>query len=584
MIFFILSFIAGVLTVLAPCTLPLLPVIVGSSVSGEASKKKAIIITASLGVSIIVFTLLLKVSTVFINIPQEVWSVVSGFIVIIFGIFTLAPEIWEDFSFVGRLSVSSNKLLGLGYKKNNFLGDMIIGISLGPVFSSCSPTYFVILASVLPKSFLIGLVDLAAYAVGLSGTLLLIAFLGQRLIGKVGSLSDTHGWFRRSLGAVFIIVGIGVVFGLDKKLQVSLLDSGLFDVTKIEQSLLKLNEKSEEKSGENILSATSSASVKSEGTREVDGETIKETKPRKPQGPQAPEITNPSGFINTDGKPITIAEFKGKKVILLDIWTYSCINCQRTLPYVTGWYEKYKGKGLVIIGLHTPEFAFERVKSNVEEAVKKFNITYPVVMDNEYATWTAYGNQYWPRKYLINAYGEIVYDHIGEGNYEETEKAIQKALSELNGSQFDRDMIEPSSVVSFSPGKIRSPEIYFGASRNKFLANGKPGLLGEQTLTLPKIYLGNLLYLEGVWNIREEYAETRSSGKIVFKYNARDVHIVASSKEGREIVIKKDGKLEKKVIIKSNELYTIIQGDSYGEHTLEVEIPEGVSFYTFTFG
>lgn len=577
MLLFILSFVAGVLTVLAPCTLPLLPVIVGSSVSGTASRKKAIVITASLGVSIILFTLLLKVSTIFINIPQDAWSIISGFIIIIFGIFSLAPEIWEDFSFVGKLSVSSNRLLGLGYKKNNFFGDIIIGVALGPVFSSCSPTYFVILASVLPQSFFLGLIYLIAYAVGLSGTLLLIAFLGQKLIGKVGGLSDTHGWFRRSLGAIFIIVGVAIIFGFDKKIQISLLDSGLFDITKVENVLLELND-----SGSKIDTNISTTTVDEKRIENSDNKSSSII--QKTRGPKAPQLVNPSGFINTDGKPITISQFKGKKVILLDIWTYSCINCQRTLPYVEGWYEKYKDKGFVVIGLHTPEFAFEKVKSNVEDAVKKFGLTYPVVMDNEYATWTAYGNQYWPRKYLISSDGEIIYDHIGEGKYEETETAIRRALYELNGVSVDEEMTTPKNVIAVDPKKVKSPEVYFGAHRNELLANGKRGVLGQQTFSLPSIIFGNLLYLDGTWNFSQEYVRSETSGKIVFKYNARNVYMVASSKVGVTVIVKKDGREEKKLFIKANQLYTVIEGSDYGEHTLEISTPSGLEVFTFTFG
>ncbi|MFZ2522179.1 MAG: redoxin family protein [Minisyncoccia bacterium] len=576
MILFLLSFIAGVLTVLAPCTLPLLPVIVGSSVSGEASKKKAIVITASLGVSIILFTLLLKVSTVFINIPQEIWSVVSGFIIIIFGIFTIAPEIWEDFSFVGKLSVSSNKLLGLGYKKNNFLGDIIIGVALGPVFSSCSPTYFIILASVLPKSFLVGLIDLAFYAIGLSGTLLLIAFLGQRIVSKIGGLSDTHGWFRRSLGAIFIIVGVAVIFGFDKKLQTKLLDFGLFDITKVEQTLLKLSE-DEESNFSSI--ATSTVILNSEKDDNSSDNPIQKTR-----GPKAPQIQNPNGFINTNDKPITLSEFKGKKVVLLDIWTYSCINCQRTLPYVQGWYEKYKDKGFVVIGLHTPEFAFEKVKSNVEDATKKFGLTYPIVMDNDYSTWTAYGNRYWPRKYLISGDGEIVYDHIGEGNYEETERAIQRAIYELNGGEMEDGMIEPGNVISYDPKRVKSPEVYFGANRNEYLANGKSKVLGVQTLTLPAILFKNLLYLDGSWNFFSEYVMSNTDGKVLFKYDSKSVYMVANSDRGGDVVVYKDGKKERVIHVKNNQLYTLVDGDNYGEHLLELIIPSGVNIFTFTFG
>lgn len=574
MLLFILSFVAGVLTVLAPCTLPLLPVIVGSSVSGGASKKKALIITASLGFSIILFTLLLKVSTIFINIPPDIWSIISGFIIIIFGIFTLTPEIWEDLSFVGKLNISSNKLLGLGYKRENLLGNIIIGVALGPVFSSCSPTYFVILASVLPQSFALGLLDLVAYAVGLSGTLLLVAFLGQNVVQRIGGLSDTHGWFRRTLGLVFIVLGIAIVFGLDKKVESQLLVSGLFDVTKVEQSLLRLN------SSGSLLK--NSLSTTTENGYVDDGKSTRVF--QKTHGPKAPQIVNPSGFINTNGKPITISEFKGKKVVLLDIWTYSCINCQRTLPYVESWYEKYKDKGLVVIGLHTPEFAFEKVKSNVEEATRKFGLTYPIVMDNDFATWTAYGNQYWPRKYLISDEGEIVYDHIGEGGYEETELAIQKALSEIKGEVVDEGITKPKNVISVDSSKVESPEVYFGASRNKYFANGSIGVTGDQSLVLPKSISLNKLYLDGVWGFTSEYATARTSGKIIFKYSAKNVYMVASSDMGVNVNILVDGKIVKTLFIKSNQLYNIVEGLDYGEHTLEIDTVPGLNAFTFTFG
>lgn len=575
MILFILSFVAGVLTVLAPCTLPLLPVIVGSSVSGVPSKKKVFTITASLGLSIILFTFLLKVSTAFISIPPEFWSYLSGVIIIIFGIITIQPELWDSLPFVSKLNTDSNKLLAEGYKKDNFWGNVIIGASLGPVFSSCSPTYFLILATVLPQSILLGLTDLIAYTAGLGLTLILIAFVGQKLILKLGGISDTHGRFRKSLGFVFLLIGILVFFGFDKKIEASLLANGLFDITKVEQSLLRLNEKKTPTS----FDATDDSNLETATTSE------KKVVIQKTRGPKAPELVRPSGYINTNGEPVTIAQYKGKKVVLLDVWTYSCINCQRTLPYVEGWYEKYKDKGLVVIGLHTPEFAFEKVKTNVEEATKKFGLTYPIVMDNDYATWTAYGNQYWPRKYLISGDGEIVYDHIGEGNYEETEKAIQKALSELNQIEVSMPIVAPKGVITVEGSKVKSQESYFGSSRNEYLGNGRAGTSGEQSLTVPTSIKNNLIYLGGTWDFSPEYARSKGPGKIIFKYNAKNVYLVTSSEKGMNVTILKDGKFEKTLFIKENRLYDIIQGTEYGEHTLEIDIPaEDLDTFAFTFG
>ncbi len=564
MLLLIISFLAGVLTILAPCTLPLLPVIIGSAVNGQGVEKpnlkKALVIASSLGASVVIFTILLKISTLFIDIPPAVWSIVSGLIILIFGFISLFPSIWERIPLVAKINTRSNKLMSLGYKKQGISGDIIIGASLGPVFSTCSPTYFIILATVLPQSLLFGFVCLLAYALGLAGVLLLVAFLGQRLVVRLGGISDTHGWFKKTLGALFIIIGIAILFGVDKKIEVALLKSNLFDITKVEQKLLRFNESFS-------------------GKREISG-TI------------APELVDPSGYINTDEKPITIGEFKDKKVVLLDMWTYSCINCQRTIPYLKAWDEKYGDLGLEIIGLHTPEFAFEQVKANVEKAVDGFGIKYPVVLDNDYATWNAYGNNSWPRKYLISADGTIAYDHTGEGKYEETERAIQKALVELHQKLGDRvvipmDIVNPSGTINPNQGKVKSPEIYFGSSRNEYLGNGKAKQLGEQSFALPASYSLNNLYLEGKWKINPEEAKAESAGKIVFKYSAKNVYMVASSDmpAGTIITIKKDGVVVKTVTVIDNTLYTLIEGGEYGEHLLEIDIPgAGFDAFTFTFG
>lgn len=318
--------------------------------------------------------------------------------------------------------------------------------------------------------------------------------------------------------------------------------------------------------------------------------------------PAAKEIVNPSGFINVN--KITVKELVGKKVILIDFWTYSCINCQRTTPYLNGWYEKYRDKGLEIIGVHTPEFKFEQKYENVLAAVKKFGIKYPVVQDNEYSTWTAYENRYWPRKYLIDIDGFVVYDHIGEGAYEETEKKIQELLEERAKvlklkEEITGEITKPGiSEVDFT--KILSPEIYFGAARNDHLGNGKPNTRGLQSLIEPDVIELNTLYIAGDWDFQDEFAESKGQGKIIFKYNAKSVHLVASAEDTATIRILRNGKpLESEAgidVVKRNgariinvseaRLYNLIEDPAgYGEHTLEiiVETP-GLRAFTFTFG
>ena len=226
----------------------------------------------------------------------------------------------------------------------------------------------------------------------------------------------------------------------------------------------------------------------------------------------------------------------------------------------------------------------------MEDAVKKFGITYPVVLDNDYSTWNALGNQYWPRKYLIDEDGYIVYDHIGEGGYEETERQIQKALKEFNArmntnKQVTTDTAKPSDVISFDGSKIGSPETYFGSNRNNSLANGNTTNTDVQNLKVPTEIQKNALYLGGSWAISAEYAENKSAGSIVFKYEAKNVYFVASSVEPVDVEILKDGKSVKKITIHAEQLYTLIEDSDYGTHTLEIKIPDvGLKAFTFTFG
>lgn len=593
--FIILSFVAGVLTILAPCILPLLPVIVGRSITDSTlSKRRVVIVVLSLGLSVILFTLILKVSSIFVNIPQDFWRYISAGIIFIFGLVTIFPNLWENISVLSGISQKSNKVLMEGYKKNNIWGDVIVGASLGPIFSACSPTYFVILATVLPVSFALGLLYLFVYTFGLCLALLIVSLLGQKIMSKLNFAMDANGWFKKTLGVIFILVSIAIFTGYDKTLQISLLNGGFFDVTKVEQTLLNNNTPntpSTNNAVQNKLQNNDSSSSAQPSDVPAAKNNFLTLTQKAAKFPVAPEITQPSGFINTDGQPVTLAQFKGKKVVLIDFWTYSCINCQRTIPYLNDWYKKYADQGLEIIGVSTPEFAFEKVQSNVEEAVKNLGIRYPVVLDNNMETWNAYGNQYWPREYLVDIDGYIVHDHAGEGDYDVTEKAIQQALTErdsrlgITPTAMPTVTASPTGKISFDSNKVGSPETYFGAGRNEYLANGSKATLGNQALTIPNSIDSNQLYLGGDWNFVSENAENSGDGTIVYKYDAKNVYMVASSTEGTDVDVYLDGKFDHTVYIKDETLYPIIQGASYGEHTLKLVIKKpGIKAFTFTFG
>lgn len=312
----------------------------------------------------------------------------------------------------------------------------------------------------------------------------------------------------------------------------------------------------------------------------------------------AKEIVNPTGFVNVDD--LKLADLIGNQVILVDFWTYSCINCQRTQPYLNAWQEKYGDKGLTIVGMHTPEFEFEKDIDNVKAAVEKAGIEYPVVLDNDYATWRAYGNRYWPRKYLVDIDGYIVYDHIGEGGYEETEEKIQELLAERSRrlgeeSQVSEGVVE---VEADTPSVgVESPEVYFGSLRNELLANGQAGLTGEQIFAEPSDAPLNDLLLGGTWDIQPEYAVAVSDrATITFRYKAAKVFMVAAADEPVVMTVRRDGELigkfagsdvdgDGQVTISDEQLYSLVEEDGVSEHTLELTIEGlGLQAFTFTFG
>jgi thiol-disulfide isomerase/thioredoxin len=314
---------------------------------------------------------------------------------------------------------------------------------------------------------------------------------------------------------------------------------------------------------------------------------------------KAAELVEPDGYINTDG--ITLEELIGKKVVILDIWTYSCINCQRTLPYINAWYDKYRDQGLEIIGVHTPEFAFEEIYDNVVAAVEKYGIKYPVVQDNDYKTWNAYANRFWPRKFIIDIDGFVVYDHIGEGGYEETEKVIQELLEERRqrlGIEMDiaSDTVDPENTETVR-AHPKSPEIYFGSRRNQWLGNGAVRTGDVQTLSIPASIQPNRMYLEGDWTFFPEYAENASGAvRIIFQYEAEKVFMVAGAGEPVTMTILRDGEplgaaagqsvVDGKVTVDAEGLYRLIEDPAgLGQHTMEIIIENpGLQVFTFTFG
>jgi thiol-disulfide isomerase/thioredoxin len=331
----------------------------------------------------------------------------------------------------------------------------------------------------------------------------------------------------------------------------------------------------------------------------------------KSQFKKAPEFAKITGYINTE--PINLKNLKGK-VVLVDFWTYSCINCIRTIPYLVDWNEKYADKGLVIVGIHSPEFEFEKNIDNVKAAVQKYGIKYPVLQDNDKGTWDAYQNRYWPRKYLIDNEGYIRYDHIGEGGYAEIEKVIQSLLTEraaqtgISGINLNinKNTTTPKNVQTVDFAKVNTPELYFGYQLARAPLGNPEGFKPNQIVTysIPQRFdlKPNAIYLIGDWKNNADNMELQSdSGRIALVYSAKSANIVAGEKgavAAAELSISEDGAAltnksgrgidlsdQGKLVVDGQRLYNLSMHEGYDWHSLIIDVKgKGFQIYTFTFG
>jgi len=324
----------------------------------------------------------------------------------------------------------------------------------------------------------------------------------------------------------------------------------------------------------------------------------------KSQFKKAPEFSGITSYINTN--ETKLSELKGK-VILVDFWTYSCINCIRTIPYLVEWNQKYSDKGLVIVGIHSPEFEFEKNINNVKQAVSRFGIKYPVLLDNDHGTWNAFQNSYWPRKYLVDSEGYVRYDHIGEGGYVETENAIRNLLAERSNQQgieisnLNQTKLNVPGMASVDFNQIKTPELYFGYQYARSQLGNIEGFNPEKAVnyTIPGSNMKpNLIYLQGLWKNNPDSMELIGpDGKIMLVYSAKSINIVAGGKG--EVAVKEDGKdnqtnnpskgndvgADGKLSIDGQRLYNIADHTNYGSHHIEINAKgPGFKIYTFTFG
>ncbi len=436
----IIAFLSWVLTVLAPCVLPLLPIVLWASAEDGNNKKIPLVIIWSLSISIILFSLILKASTVLIWVPPSFWKTFSWGMIIALGIITIFPNLWKTVTSKLKFSDNSNKLLNKSHEKKWMMKYVFMWFALGPVFSSCSPTYALILAIVLPAGFLFGFIALISYTLWLAVILFAIAIFGQKLVRKLKGVSDPNSMFKKVLWFIFVLVWFAIISGYDKKIEAAILDAGFLNTTIFEQSIIDELEldsfeeyentqiQQELKNDETVWykCTDGSCSKKIKGSLDfLDVDSVLENEGSY----AAPDFAWLDNWINSD--PIfSLSELRWK-VVMIDFWTLGCINCINTHDETNKLYSEFKDSGLEIIGLHAPEFAYERKIENVRNAVDEFGMEFPVATDNDFTTWKRYNNRYWPAFYIIDKQWNVRYTHFWEGAYEEKREVIQELLSEI---------------------------------------------------------------------------------------------------------------------------------------------------------
>lgn len=558
MIQILFAFLAGILTIAAPCILPMLPIILGASV-GQTNKRRPLFIVLGFIISFAAASLILSLIVTHLGLSQNTIRYAAIYILLVFAFFMIWPTPFELLSM--RLSGAMNKANEFGQSQTGNKGAFLLGLVLGVVWTPCAgPVLGTILALIATQGTTAkALVLVIAYALGAGIPMMIIAYGSQWITTKVRFLAQYSRQLQQIFGVLILLLAVAMYFQYDTLIENNL--TAFFPQSTLETKLVG-------QSDQNMpVASTTDQTVSPMQTVQF-----------KNYG-KAPDFTGIYHWLNlpANQQSLSMNDLKGK-VVLVDFWTYSCINCIRTLPYVTKWYDTYKDKGLVVIGVHTPEFAFEKVTSNVQDAINRFGIHYPVAQDNDYGTWTAYNNEYWPAEYLINKDGEIVHEHFGEGEYDVTENAIRELLG-----------LNATSTQTSGLGNIQSPEMYFETERLQYLTPQQQASSQPTNYTLPTKLDVNNFALGGQWQFQNDHAETTSANDVIrLHFNSGKLYMVAASADPNKVITLKiivDGKPQPDVTVSVSELYTLFNSNDYSDHTVDIQIPDaGFQAFTFTFG
>src|SRR5215210_163260 len=534
-----IAFAAGLVTALSPCVLPVLPVLLAGGAAGGTRRPYAIV--AGLVLSFTVFTITAAALLDALGLPQDLLRNVAVGLLVLAGLAIAIPPLGD---------LIQRPLLALTRRRPGDLGGgFVLGLALGLVFVPCAGPVLAAI-TVLSASRDFGADTFAltgAYAAGAAIPMLAVAVAGRRVAGTLGGR-----YVRPALGVLVVAAALAIGFDVTRPLQ-----TFLPGYTEAVQNRLERG-----------------ADAQQELSR-LTGATAHESSSLDDFGP-APELTGLSDWINSE--PLTLTGLRGK-VIVVDFWTYSCINCLRTLPYLKAWDSAYRKAGLVVLGVHSPEFSFERVPDHVRNAVRELGVRYPVALDNHFDTWHAFSNQYWPAKYFIDRRGHIRFIHFGEGEYDRSEQVIRKLLAEDGEAP---PMLADAPMADEQSAAI-TPETYLGWYRLERHAGSEvqPGRWGTYRFPKEPLRLGELSYA-GRWRVEGERIRSTQGSRLRLHFLARVVHLVLDGQGDVEVFL--DGKRVRTVHVTEPKLYTLLRLPDVTDGLLELRFTSGLAAHAFTFG
>jgi len=590
MLLIILSYLGGVLTILSPCILPVLPFVFARS--GEPFRRSGLPLLCGMALTFALVATLAAVGGGWVVQANQYGRWLAIALMAFFGVTLLFPHLADRLtrplvSMGDRLSNSARTEHGKSSVKSSF----VLGVATGLLWAPCAgPILGLVLTGAALHGASVGTsLLLLAYAAGAATSLALALLIGGKLFTAMKRSLGAGEWLRRGLGAAMLCGVVAIALGLDTGLLTKV---STVATAGLEQKLLdKLSPV-----------ASPSPDVQGNGMMKVGSQSAANSPLSLPVEGTLPDLSGAVKWLNS--APLSAEQLKGK-VVLIDFWTYSCINCLRSLPYVNAWANKYHDQGLVVIGVHAPEFAFERDANNVQKAVHDLGINYPVALDNNFAIWKGFNNQYWPAHYFIDAQGQIRYHHFGEGDYAQSEQVIQQLLKEAGQKNVASDVVVADAQgveKSADDAQMNSPETYLGYDRAENFASA-----GDQVIDQAHRYAApvqpslNQWGLAGTWTAKPEQVVLGSApGSIVYRFHARDLHLVLGpGADGKPVRFRvlvdgvapgdnhgTDIAPDGSGTVTAQRLYQLVrQTGPVTDHTFAIEfLDPGVQAYAFTFG